>query len=86
MDHHYDDSLGKHVNSIDGVLNQRQEGEIPRPEYVKDVGFDVKADDIVHQPHDTSEEHSLDDAHETLTPLETDALDEAAANAMKESK
>jgi hypothetical protein len=77
---------GNYGNPIDAVLNEHQDGELSRPESVKRVGFDVKADDLVHLPHNSSEEHSLDDTHKTLTPLETDALDEALENTMKENK
>jgi hypothetical protein len=58
------------------VLNQNQEGETSRPESVEGVGFGNKADDLAHRPDSTSQEHSLDDTHETLTPscLEEDFL------------
>lgn len=88
MNNHKGNSQGNHSNPIDAVLNQSQEGELSRPESVEEVGFDRKADDLIHRPHETSEEHSLDDTHETLTPasLETDALGEAAENATKKEK
>jgi hypothetical protein len=82
------DSQDKHVNTIDEFLTRDQEGEISRPESVQEGVFDVKADDLAQRPHDTSQKHSLDDTHETLTPdiLETDALSEATEDAMKESE
>jgi hypothetical protein len=85
MSNHKRNSEDEHVNPIDAVLNQSQEGKISRPESVEEGVFDVKADDLAQRPHDTSQEHSLDDTHETLTPacLETDALDEATEDAMK---
>jgi hypothetical protein len=55
------------VNPIDAVLNETQDDEISRPESVEEVGFDVKTDDLAHRPDSTSQEHSLDDTHETLT-------------------
>ena len=78
----------QHANPIDAFLNQDQEDEISRPESVEEGVFDVNADDLAHRPHDTSEEHSLDDTHETLASscLETDALAEAAEDATKESE
>jgi hypothetical protein len=81
-------SEDKHSNPIDVVLNQNQEGEISRPEWIKEGVFDVKADDLVHRPHEASQEHSLDDTHETLTPscLDENPLIEAVENVMKESE
>lgn len=58
-------SQDKYDNPIDAVLNEHQDGELSRLESVKRVGFDVKANDLAHLPHETSEEHSLDDTHET---------------------
>ena len=76
------------TNSMDTFLNQSQEDEISRPESVEEGIFDVKADDLLHAPNNTSQEHSLDDTHQTLTPacLETEALDEAAEDAIKGNK
>jgi len=81
-------SEDKHSNSIDDVLNQNQEGEISRPESVKRVGFGNKADDLVHTPDSTSQEHALDDIHEMQTPscLEEDLLGQAVEDAMKGDK
>jgi hypothetical protein len=74
-----------HVNPIDAVFNQTQEGDISRPESAKEVGFDVNADDLAHQPDSTSQEHSLDDTHETLTQDRFDKSDllKVAEHAMK---
>jgi hypothetical protein len=81
-------SEGNESNPIDEFLSQEQEGEISRPESVVEGVFDIKADDLAHRPHETSQEHSLDDTHETLTPdiPETDLLGEATEDAMKESE
>ena len=81
-------SEGKHSNPIDESLNRDQEGELSRPESVQGVGFENKADDLVHQPSSTSQEHSLDDTHETLTQscFDQNALLEVAENAMKKSE
>jgi len=49
---------------------QTQEAKILRPESV-----DVKADDRVHQTDNTSQEHSLDDIHDTLTKSRFDVTD-----------
>lgn len=78
-------SQDKHVNPIDEFFARDQENEISTQESVQHEVFDVNADDIAHPPHETSQEHSLDDTHETLTPdlLETDALDEAAENEVR---
>ena len=83
--HNSEDAL---VNPIDAFLNETQEDEISRPESPEEGVFDVKADDLTQRPHDTSQKHSLDDTHETLTPeiLGTDALSEATEDAMKESE
>lgn len=88
MSDHKCNSQGEHVNPIDAVLNQSQEGEISRPESVEEVCFDVKADDLAHQPHTTSQEHSLDDTHETLTQscFDVNDLIEAASNATKKTE
>jgi len=85
MKNHKRSSADTYANPLDAVLNQAQEGEISRQESVQHNVFDVNADDLAHPPHNTSQEHPLDDTHETLTPalLKTDALDEAAENAMK---
>jgi hypothetical protein len=81
-------SQDEHANPIDAVLKQTQDGEISRPESAKEVGFDVNADDLAHQPDSTSQEHSLDDTHETLTQARFDKNDllEVAEDAMKESE
>jgi hypothetical protein len=60
-------SQDKHLNPTDEFLTRDQDGEISRPESVQEEVFDVKADDLLHQPVSTSQEHSLDDTHETLT-------------------
>ena len=81
-------SQGKHVSPTDEFLTRDQEGEISRPESVVEGVFAVKADNLAHRPHETSQEHSLYDTHQTLTPdiPETDLLGEAAEDAMKESE
>lgn len=78
-------SKSRHANSMDVLLNQDQENEISRPESLEEVGFDVKADDLVHQPDSTSQEHSLDDTHETLTQpgFDKNELLAVAEDAMK---
>lgn len=70
----------KTVNPIDAVLNSHQDNEISRPESVPAFGFEVKGDDIAHNPDGTSQEHSLDDTHAELTPSsdEKDILAEVA--------
>ena len=85
MKNHKRSSQETHVNPTDEFLARDQEGEISIQESIQQEVIDVNADDIVHAPKHTSREHSLDDTHETFTAavLETDALDEAAENAMK---
>jgi hypothetical protein len=78
-------SHGDRGNSIDEFLNSDQEDELSRPESVPGVGFDNKADDVAHRTNRSSQEHSLDDVHETQTPtcLEKDLLGEAVEDAKK---
>ena len=88
MSNHKRNLQDKHVNTIDQFLTRDQENEISRQVWVQQEVFDVNADDLAHRPHETSQEHSLNDTHETLTPdiLETDALGEATEDATTESE
>ena len=82
------ESGAKAPGPIDEFLNGDQEGMISRPEPLEGVGFENKADDIAHQPQGTSQEHSLDDTQETLTPacLQENVLLEVAEKELKKSQ
>ena len=88
MTNHKRNSQDKHVNPIDELLTRDQENEISRQESVQQEVFDVNADDLAHQPTSTSQEHSLDDTHETLTQscFDKNALLEVAENATKKTE
>lgn len=81
-------SQEEHVNPIDWFLHKTQDDEISRQESVEQVVFDVNADDIAHPPHSTSQEHSLDDTHDTLRQscFDKNDLFEAAEDAMKKTE
>jgi hypothetical protein len=82
------DSRVKEGSSIDEFLQSDQDDKISRPESVRGVGFDEKADDLAHLPTQTSQEHTLDDVQTRLDAsiMEKDFLGEAAGNAMKQDE
>lgn len=79
MNNQKSSSEDTHANPIDWFLNETQEDEISKQESVQQDAFDVNADDLAHAPKRTSQEHSLDDTHASLTQSSFDKNDLLAA-------